>query len=240
MFSKKGYFASVLVVMLLLVLALTVSAEDGLVAHYAFEKNLVDAAGNFSAGQPIGSRIGSTIGVVTDQVGEQYAEVEYVEGVEGFAAKFDGLTGVLLPSGLIDGSTYSISLWINPEVLTQHTTTFFGAVSGNSWISIVPDGPTTHFTMLWSGEKWFDATAGFTIPKNEWTHFAATVDNGHVIVYINGEEKFNETGFPDVFGSFEGDAVFAIGVNWWDAPFRGLLDELKIYNRVLSPDEILK
>lgn len=148
MYSKKGYFASVLVVMLLMVFALTVSAEDGLVAHYAFEKNLVDASGNFAAGQPIGSRIGPTISVVTDQVGEQYGKVEYVEGVEGFAAKFDGLTGVLLPSGLIDGSTYSISLWINPEVLTQHTTTFFGAVSGNSWISIVPDGPTTQCSGL--------------------------------------------------------------------------------------------
>lgn len=240
MLCRKSGVALIALLVFMLMFTIAVTAEQqGLVVHYAFEENLEDSTGNFEAGQPIGNRIGSTIGVVTDQIGSEYASIEYVEGVKGSAAKFDGLTGVLLPSGLIDGSTYSICLWIYPEALTQHTTTLFGAATSSSWISIVPDGPTTHYTMLWSGEAWYDATAGLTIPLNEWTHFAATVDQGQVIVYINGEETFVGENFPDVFGSVDDETVFALAVNWWDAPFRGMLDELKIYDRVLEPGEIV-
>lgn len=239
-FPSKKFLGSIVFLLLFVFSAFAVAAEDGLVAHYAFEGDLQDSTGNFLVGQPIGNRIGSSPGVVTSQVGNEFANLEFVEGVEGLALKFDGSSGVLLPPGLIQSDSYTISLLINPKTVSQHTTTFFGAVSGNKWISIVPDGPTTHYTMLWSGENWFDATASFTIPVNEWSHFVATVDQGQVTVYINGKQEFTGVNFPSIFSGFSGDAVFALGVNWWDTPFNGILDELKIYDRALTADEIVK
>lgn len=247
---KKSKLMSVVVVLVLMA-ALLLSGcenyeeeqiagptEEGLVAHFAFEGNLIDSTGNFADGELIGTKIGPSIGEITDVRGEEHYSISYVDGVEGSAIKFDGTQGVLMPRGLIDGSTYTISLWINPAVVTQHTTTFFGAVSGSSWISVVPDGPTTHYTMLWSGENWYDATAGLTIPTNEWTHFVASVDRGEVKVYLNGELKFEGQDFPDIFRLAGGEGIFALAVNWWDLPFIGMLDELKIYNVVKTPDEI--
>jgi len=237
MLSKKFYLLGTVVVSIMLVSTAFVAAEDGLIAHYAFEGNLADTTGTFGAGELIGTMIGPSVGEVTNQRGGGYYSASYVDGVKGSALEFNGSFGVLLPTGLIDSNTYTLSLWINPAAITQHTTTFFGAKNYTSWISVVPAGPGSQHTMLWSGEAWFDATTGLTIPTNEWTHFVATVDNGSVVVYLNGEQKFSGTNFPDVFTTAT-DSVFALGVNWWDLPFIGMLDELKIYNTVVKPEQI--
>lgn len=234
--ARKGFLVLAVVVVLSLVSVGAFAAEKGLVAHFAFEGNLIDNTGNFAAGQVIGNLIGPSPGEVTDQ--RDQLAIDYAAGKTGQALKFDGTKGVLLPTGLIENDTYTIELLIYPEALAQHTTTFYGAVSGSKWISLVPDGPTTHYTMLWSGEAWYDATIGMTIPLNKWSRITATVDKGNVAVYLDGMEQFSGTGFPQIFSGFTGDAVFSLGVNWWDAPFVGMLDELKIYDRVLTAKEI--
>lgn len=55
-------------------------------------------------------------------------------------------------------------------------------------------------------------------------------------VYVNGVRRFSGTGFPHVFTTTSG--VFALGVNWWDTPYKGAMDELRIYNRPLSDAEV--
>jgi arabinan endo-1,5-alpha-L-arabinosidase len=198
----------------------------GLAAHYAFENNLNDTTGNFGAGTPTGDRIDNTGGTIA-----------YAEGKSGQAAVFDGASGVLLPSGLIASNTYSVSLWVKPEKLTMYTTTFFGAQDSNHWVSLVPNGPASGNTMVWSGSAaWYDAAAGLTIPVGEWTHLAFTVDNGSVHVYVNGALKFTGTNFPNIFTT--ANAGFSLGVNWWDPPFKGLMDELRVYEGALSPSEV--
>ncbi|WHX47834.1 LamG domain-containing protein [Paenibacillus woosongensis] len=89
--------------------------------------------------------------------------------------------------------------------------------------------------MLWAGSNWYDAGTGVNTVPREWTHFAFTVNKGHVTVYVNGEEKFTGTGFPDVFLDDQG--TFSLGVNWWDAPFKGMIDELHIYKGVITADQ---
>jgi len=147
------------------------------------------------------------------------------------------ILGCFLPKGLISSNQYTVSLWLKPEELTAFTTTFFGARTTDSWISFVPSGPVNDQTMLWSGTQWFDAPTGLQIKANEWTHVAFTVDKGKVDVYIDGVNKFTSTGFPNVFTT--DDAVFALGVNYWDTPYKGFMDELLVYeNMVLSGEDI--
>lgn len=197
----------------------------GLIAHYAFEANLNDSTGSNGAGTVTGDRIDNTGGTIS-----------YAAGREGQAAGFDGASGVRLPNGLIKSHTYSVSLWVKPEVLTSFTTTFFGARDNSNWVSLVPNGPVGGQTMVWSGSAWYDGPTGMTIPVQEWTHLAYTVDNGTLKIYVNGEEKFTGSDFPNVFTTTDGS--FALGVNWWDTPFNGQLDELRIYEGALSPNEV--
>ncbi|WP_426446107.1 LamG-like jellyroll fold domain-containing protein [Paenibacillus sp. S-38] len=200
--------------------------DADLKAHYSFEDGLKDATGGFAAGTVTGNRIDNTNGSIT-----------FAEGKAGQAAVFNGASGVRLPSGLISGNQYSVSLWLKPEQLTSFTTTFFGAKDTNNWVSLVPSGPAANNTMVWSGSgTWYDAPAGMTIPTGEWTHVAFSVDNGTIIVYVNGEAKFTGSNFPNIFTT--ADASFSLGVNWWDTPFKGLMDDVRVYQGALSPKQL--
>ncbi|UJW59241.1 family 43 glycosylhydrolase [Bacillus sp. A116_S68] len=200
--------------------------EAGEIAHYAFDGDLRDSLGEQDAGQVTGDRINNEGG-----------EITFTDGKHDQAAVFDGFSGIRLPDGLIAGDSYSVSLWMNPSVLTQYTTTFFGARNENNWISMVPQGPVNGETMVWAGSSaWYDASAGYTIPTGEWSHLAITVHQGDVEMYINGEKVFTGTNFPDVFTTTNGQ--FSLGVNWWDPPFQGEMDELRIFEGVLTEDDI--
>ncbi|MDQ6419601.1 LamG-like jellyroll fold domain-containing protein [Paenibacillus sp. LHD-117] len=198
----------------------------GLAAHFAFENDLNDASGQFAAGTATGSRI--------DQDG---GNITYEEGKNGKAASFDGASGVRLPNGLISGDSYSVALWLKPNLLTPFTTTFFGAKDNSNWVSLVPSGPVGNNTMVWSGSgRWYDAVSGLTIPAGEWTHLAYTVDGGDIRLYVNGVEKYEGTNFPNIFNV--ANAMFALGVNWWDTPYQGLMDELRVYQGALTEAEV--
>ena len=198
----------------------------GLAAHYAFEGDLSDATGAFASGAPTGDRI--------DKAG---GSIGYAEGIAGKAAQFDGASGVRLPDGLIAGNAYTVSLWLKPEQLTMYTTTFFGARDNSNWVSLVPNGPVGGQTMVWSGSgRWYDGVTGMTVKTGEWTHVAYTVDDGALKVYVNGAEKFSGTNFPDIFTTANGS--FSLAVNWWDTPYKGLIDELRIYDGALSAEEV--
>jgi arabinan endo-1,5-alpha-L-arabinosidase len=200
----------------------------GLVARYAFDGDLA-ATGGAAAGSVTGNRI--------DAAGGQVA---YTGGVHGEAVVLDGASGVRLADGLITSDAYTVSLWLRPERLTPFTTSFFGARQSTSWVSLLPQGHdgVGGDTMLWSGSSptYYDGGTGSRIPAGEWTHLAFTVDGGDVTVYSGGEVAHTGTGFPDVFTTSDG--VFALGVNWWDTPFQGAIDDLQVYSGALSADQV--
>jgi arabinan endo-1,5-alpha-L-arabinosidase len=200
--------------------------DAALVAHYTFEDNTKDETGNFSTAKITGDRIDNTGGTIS-----------YVSGKKGQAAMFDGESGIRLPNGLIAAKAYSVSLWLKPEELTAFTTAFFGAKDSNNWVSVVPSGPVEGNTMIWSGSsKWYDAPTGLTINTGEWTHVAFSVDGGTIVVYVNGKKTFTGTDFPHNFTS--SNAQFSLGVNWWDPPYKGLMDEVFVYEGTLTPEQV--
>ena len=202
-------------------------SASGLIAHYAFDNNLNDSTGVLAAGTVSGNLIGAAGG-----------SVSYTSGVAGSAAVFNGNSGIRLPNGIITKNTYTVSLWLNPDQLTAFSTTFFGARDGNSWVSLLPMGHgwVNGHSMLWSGTAWYDAGLGMNIPVGQWSHIAFTVNNGAVNVYVNGVKKFSGVNFPNVFTTNTG--VFSLGVNWWDVPYKGLMDELRIYETALTDAQV--
>ncbi|MBW3634967.1 MAG: glycoside hydrolase family 43, partial [Armatimonadetes bacterium] len=203
-------------------------SPGGLVAHYAFEGNLNDSIGRLGIGKVTGNRIDRSGGAI-----------RFARGVRGEAALFDGSSGIVLPQGLIAGEEYSVALWVKPAQLTDFTTVFFGARDRDNWVTLMPrgHGVSNHDTMLWAGRAtFFDASAGMKIASGEWTHLAFTVQNGSIAVYVNGKQRFKGTGFPGVFTTTTG--TFGLGVNWWDAPYKGLMDEVRVYESAITAEEI--
>jgi len=200
---------------------------DALIAHYAFENDLLDSTEQQLGGAVSGSLIGS-----------QGGSIDYAPGIVGNAARFDGTSGIRLPNGLIDDRDYSVSIWLRPDVITTHTTTFFGAADPEHWVSVVPSGNdfVGGGTVVWSGSDWYYASTGMNIETGDWSHVVFTVNAGVISVYVNGVLRFSDTGFPDLFANPGG--VFSLGVNWWDPPFRGLMDELRIYDEALTAAQV--
>ncbi|RKL68346.1 glycoside hydrolase family 43 [Salipaludibacillus neizhouensis] len=203
--------------------------EGQLIAHYEFNGDLENSANNedFGSGTITGNRINNEGGVIS-----------YTEGVVNSAAYFDGSSGILLPNGLISSNSYTVSLWLNPEELTDFTTSFFGARTENNWLSLLPSGIGNNNTMIWSGSNsWYDAGTDMKINVDEWSHVAFTVDEGDLTIYVDGEVRYTGSDFPNIFTTTSGH--FSLGVNYWDTPYKGLMDDLQIYDEVaLTVEEI--
>jgi len=198
-----------------------------LIAHYALDGNLTDSTKAFADGSVTGDKLSNPTG----------GSITYDLGIDGQAAVFNGASGIQLPNDLIKSNSYSISLWVKPSQLTTYTTTFFGAVDLNHWVSLVPQGPLNGSAELWSGsETWYDAASGVNLPLNQWTNLIFTVDKGAVNIYVNGEKKFTGTNFPDIFSN--NHASFGLGVNYWDPAFKGELDDLQIYSGALTSTQL--
>jgi arabinan endo-1,5-alpha-L-arabinosidase len=197
------------------------------VAAYGFEDSLNEATGAQAPGVVTGSHIL-----------EQGGSVSFATGVAGRALVLNGASGVRLPDNLINDHSYSISLWLEPTAVSQFTTAFFGWATDTSWISVVPRGPgAAQNTMLWSGTNWFDGTSNVQIPVGSWSHLVMVVNNGTLTVYLNGVLANTLQGFPDVFTPAP-TTSFALGVNFWDSPYNGLVDELKVYDEAIAPETV--
>jgi hypothetical protein len=84
--------------------------------------------------------------------------------------------------------------------------------------------------------------APLAVPLDKWTHLAASYDGSTKRLYVNGEQVTSH----DEFGALVYDPApvpVAIGSDWQfnasDARFNGRIDEVALYNRALTPDEIL-
>ena len=211
---------------------ITVRADSGsgLLAHYAFDNSLSDSNNVFEDASGTGS-------VYTGSG----ANIDYVDGVNGSAAILDGTSGIRFPGQLITGNQYTVSLWVNPAADSQFTPTFFAGTDDDSWLSLVPVSWDNN-TMLWSNNNgsWFDGTTSEKIPLDTWSHLVFSVNNGDVVVYIDGQAKFTGTDFPDLFTGNPGNFLFGINYFEQDALFEGQVDELRVYDKTLTGDEVFE
>ena len=208
--------------------------SDGLVAYYPFDGNATDISGNTNDGT-------------------EYGGVEYTMGVEGSAASFDGLDDHIRVSSnpsLNPVDQLSISFWIWVDGYT------------NVWSPIVhKGGGTTPYHTNREYSFWLHETSAFLISsagdglaqvpyysccakRGFWTHYVGIIDrqNQHIRVYVDGVLKTDETDPYSTFNTNNEDLIFG----WTDetpisqvfSPFNGKLDELRIYNRVITEDEV--
>lgn len=200
-------------------------------AEYSFEGDLTSLNAVAAAGTVTGNRIDNTGGAVS-----------YVEGVKGSALNLDGMSGVRLPNNLISSSSYTISLWLKPTAFTDYTTAFFGGANANYWLSLVPSMGGTSTRVWANGPAFYDnADLGSRIPAGKWSHIVIMVDgenNNTIKLYVNGAMQLESPGFNRVMTVAGDTNEFALGVNYWDTPFNGAIDELKVFTGTISTEKI--
>jgi hypothetical protein len=178
--------------------------------------------------------------------GKINGKITQVDGKRGKAAKFESgsfldLDGPNIPKEDIPTEAITIAAWINAEKTGNHHAIFNARASDSTWLvhpELRSEGNFRWLLRANGGATIFDIRAG-AAKYDEWIHFAGTysVDSGLGILYINGKEVQKAPGKQKIAGDWGLGA--RVGYNIDNArPFTGLMDDLSIWKKALTQDEI--
>ena len=191
----------------------------GLVAAYGFEEPAGTAAVDSSGAGNAGLFNGAT---------------RSASGRFGAAASFDGVNDridVADSSSLDLSSGMTLEAWVQPTALGWRTAILKerpGGIAYALYASTDNNRP--------SAEIQAETRAPSAIATNVWTHLASTYDGATLRLYVNGTQVSSRA----VTGAITlSSGALRIGGNAvWGEYFKGLVDEVRIYNRALTAGEI--
>ena len=203
--------------------------ENGLVAYWSFDEN---------EGSDLYDLIGGYNGSISN--------AQWTPGISGSALEFAEKSIVKnIPSSFDDSITsdFSLSVWIKSYGLTGQDQMIFDARAGSTrgFVFYLSSGRPRLQVHSSDGKTMCDSTA--ILANDTWIHLTALFNHStqSLQLYING--TLNQTIEYSTDYS-ESTYTAAIGNNRW-APsdgnwrhFNGTIDELRFYNRALSPNEI--
>ena len=163
-------------------------------------------------------------------------------GKVGSAFAFDGTTHVQVPDAPgLRPSQITLEAWVCPTVLSStsyQTVIGRGSSTGTTetwWLGVLNGIPQffSHGTVLLAGPA--------AIPLNGWTHLAVTFDGATKVMFVNGIQVATQGGLSTL--AYDPAPVpVTIGSAWQNnAPadlFSGLIDEVSLYDRALTCDEV--
>ena len=159
---------------------------------------------------------------------------QWVAGKTGFALELDGDDWVNCgtPPELVLTGDISITCWVNPAAFVGRQG-FAGLDTG--FVFKVHEGGVLCFTTPGISDM---ASAVSIIEAGVWQHVAVTFQPGQgegIVFYINGIEtdRFTSSAIN------AGGGPFRIGSNQWSENLTGMIDEVRIYNHILTEAEIL-
>lgn len=197
------------------------------------------------------------------QVGTMFGNVTVAEGIEGDGLYFDGSSYVIINSDAMNELPLTLSAWVKPELRTTPDLAHYNY----SWLDypssvLSNDRPGHHghglgytvyvnegrqISRLVTHSHTWDAGHGFRIAQegehdaDEWVHIAVVYRHGLAQSFFNGV-LVDEWSYTQ--GSVDGMNHISIGrhnsdSNWFpNGYFKGTIDEISIYRRALSEDEI--
>jgi len=184
----------------------------GMVAHWPGENNANDIQGGNNG---------------TLENGTTFAA-----GEVGQAFSFDGVGSSVLNPTIGIGSAFTVELWIfpiNSAVSLQHMVSN-GLQSQNYGALVFTGGVVAYY------QGGGPQAASGSIPLNAWTHVGLTYDGSVDRLYINGSLAGMS---PNHAENFNNALRFGYDVVAQNNRFQGRLDEITLYSRVLSSNEIL-
>ena len=178
-------------------------------------------------------------GETTDIRGENDGSFQdgagYAEGKVGSAFSFDGFSRMAapttdLPTGQADRT---VDLWMKANAFYEGEAFLagygqFGSASASYHLGTA--GSTLFFS------QWGDAIFGPSLQTDRWYHVAVTNSGRLVTLYLDGVEV--AVGNMDI--NTPNGSTFYLGNIPWEGQKRlnGLVDEVEVYNRALSAEEI--
>jgi hypothetical protein len=204
---------------------MTIPVDNGLVAAYSFDEGTGTVLGDASGHGNHGTIDGATW---TN------------EGRFGGALAFDGVDDAVAVSdaSTLDLTTsFTLEAWVYPTALSGWRTVVLKEVDQGLAYSLYANDnvprPAGYAKVAGVDQA---AVGAASLALNTWTHLAATYDDRVLRLFVNGLEVGN---LPLTGAAAVSDRPLRIGGNnIWGEYFEGSIDEVRIYNRPLSAQEI--
>ena len=207
---------------------LSVNIDDDLVAYWAFNETKGDTASDSSENGHDGMLIG---------------DPQWVDGYYGGGLEFDQVEDeVNIPYHAdLNPEVFTICAWANVEP---------GSTNHRAVVSSRADFPQRGFIFyaepnqnweFWTGggPNHWQPIRGPAVNLGEWDHLAGTYADGKMMFYVNGKLE----GERDTVIHVNPQEEFLIGAGANETAnhnyfFKGIIDEVRLYNRVLDEDEV--
>ena len=165
-----------------------------------------------------------------------------VSGKIGQGLNFDGGDDyIIVNSNPISSyaSPSSVCAWVNPADLspsggTYRTVLNFSADANNYLRIAVQSSGNLTIAYTAGGTSYGQGAIGSPIKINLWKYVCSVFDGSALSVYINGVSE------ADLADSASNGSVNRIGVLGGIGFWSGLIDDVRVYNRALSVDEIIQ
>jgi hypothetical protein len=206
--------------------------DDSVMGYWRLDGNAIDATGNHAAGE-------------TNDSAPQKGAFDDLNG----SLQFDGAGPGVLITGSEDlgaGSTaLTVMVWVNPTSNAQsavlHKTwgggesSFYVRTGSGAMNAAVSTTPKTSIGL---------ASLPGSVPLNQWSHLALVYDAETIRVVVNGQLAGSKTLQGKIVA---GANPLPLGIGYRpvgadgsgvESPYTGSIDEVLIFKRALSPDEI--
>ncbi len=202
------------------------SRQGGLVAHWKFDEMRGEIAKDSSGNGNVGRLVGNPV---------------WAKGKTGGALSFDG-----------DGDYVAVGNESNFDITEQITVAAWIKVNkfDRAWQTIVGKGDNTWRLARYKEENGLklncDDESGYvgvagdmTVNDGGWHHVAGVYDGKKMYLYVDGklDASVEHTGKirTDDYDVYIGENTEVLGHEW-----DGLIDDVRIYDRALSADEIVQ
>jgi hypothetical protein len=200
--------------------------EDGLLAYWSFD----DADGGDVALDQTGHGFGARL-----------RDATLVPGRFGKALLCDGNSAASGVEPALFPEQLTVSCWVRTDQPNQSDRWFLNSIYGGSTDCGYRLGITSGARLCWGVPEtdWsHHLAAKEPFPIGRWVHVAATADNNAMRLYLDGKQVAEATRTVPVGVPEGGRLTLGTYEHKHRAHFIGLLDEVRIYNRVLAPEEI--
>lgn len=161
----------------------------------------------------------------------------YTIGKFGKAASFNGVDdGLYVTSNVRNSRQGTAEFWVNPQNNTPSSDTrLLHNYDTNRFYVILNTGFTVSVK---HSDGIITSTATAAIPQNSWTHISVTWDNSTagLKIYVNGILSVNDANYSDTSNAL-GPIYLA---NQGAGKYKGLLDDVRIYNYARSSKQIVE
>jgi len=175
----------------------------------------------------------------------------WTTGQIGGGLRFDGVNDyVEVPYDDSIGPGYiTLSAWVRPDIKSRVMVLIgkskYSDSSSEQYDLVINTGGTPYSSIKRNsscaiGQGWYPVNSLHNITVGQWHLITSTWDGSVFKIYVDGELDNSNTSVPPGFIDYCPGGTLRFGI-WWSQgqlPFQGVMDDVRIYNRALTAEEV--